>query len=50
MEGFLNLVAQVEAGEEIHPLFFGYRLERAAIELIRDRGAVMVTTRSKYFP
>ncbi|AXY67731.1 hypothetical protein D3A95_05065 [Thermosynechococcus sichuanensis E542] len=50
VERFLNLVAQVEASEEIRPLFFGYRLERAAKELIRDRGAVMVSTRGKYFP
>ncbi|QLL29928.1 hypothetical protein D3A95_05050 [Thermosynechococcus sichuanensis E542] len=50
VERFLNLVAQVEASEEIRPLFFGYRLERAAKDLIRDRGAVMVTTRGKYFP
>ncbi|WP_298976268.1 hypothetical protein [uncultured Thermosynechococcus sp.] len=50
VERFLNLVAQVTATEEIHPLFFGYRVERAAKELIRERGAVMVTTRGKYFP
>ncbi|WNC52713.1 MULTISPECIES: hypothetical protein [unclassified Thermosynechococcus] len=50
VERFLNLVAQVEAPEEIRPLFFGYRLERAAKALIRDRDAVMVTTRGKYFP
>ncbi|WNC65391.1 hypothetical protein [Thermosynechococcus sp. HY593] len=50
VERFLNLVAQVEATEEIRPLFFGYRVERAAKALIRDRGAVMVTTRGKYFP
>ncbi len=50
VERFLNLVAQVEASEEIRPLFFGYRVERAAKELIRQRGAVMVTTRGKYFP
>ncbi|WNC32491.1 MULTISPECIES: hypothetical protein [unclassified Thermosynechococcus] len=50
VERFLNLVAQVEAPEEIRPLFFGYRVERAAKALIRDRGAVMVTTRGKYFP
>ncbi|WP_460193936.1 hypothetical protein [Thermosynechococcus sp. FA-CM-4201] len=40
----------MEAPEEIRPLFFGYCLERAAKELIRDRDAVMVTTRGKYFP
>ncbi|WNC86700.1 hypothetical protein RHP47_12820 [Thermosynechococcus sp. QKsg1] len=50
VERFLNLVAQVEAPEEIRPLFFGYRVERAAKALIRDRDAVMVTTRGKYFP
>ena len=50
VERFLNPVAQVEAPEEIRPLFFGCRLERAAKDLIRDRGAVMVTTRGKYFP
>ncbi|URR34947.1 hypothetical protein NBE99_09890 [Thermosynechococcus sp. HN-54] len=50
VERFLNLVAQVEATEEIRPLFFGYRVERAAKALIRERGAVMVTTRGKYFP
>ncbi|WJI24067.1 hypothetical protein MZ909_12850 [Thermosynechococcus sp. B0] len=50
VERFLNLVAQVEAPEEIRPLFFGYRAERAAKALIRDRDAVMVTTRGKYFP
>ncbi|WNC22253.1 hypothetical protein RHG98_12820 [Thermosynechococcus sp. PP22] len=50
VERFLNLVAQVEAPEEIRPLFFGYRVERAAKALIRDRNAVMVTTRGKYFP
>ncbi|WP_298613984.1 hypothetical protein [uncultured Thermosynechococcus sp.] len=50
VERFLNLVAQVTATEEIRPLFFGYRVERAAKELIRERGAVMVTTRGKYFP
>ncbi len=50
VERFLNLVGQVEASEEIRPLFFGYRVERAAKALIRERGAVMVTTRGKYFP
>ncbi|WKT81196.1 hypothetical protein QYC27_13065 [Thermosynechococcus sp. PP45] len=50
VERFLNLVAQVAAPEEVHPLFFGYRVERAAKALIRDRDAVMVTTRGKYFP
>ncbi|WNC60343.1 hypothetical protein RHJ80_12875 [Thermosynechococcus sp. QS41] len=50
VERFLNLVAQVEAPEEVRPLFFGYRVERAAKALIRDRDAVMVTTRGKYFP
>ncbi|WKT81197.1 hypothetical protein QYC27_13070 [Thermosynechococcus sp. PP45] len=50
VERFLNLVAQVAAPEEVHPLFFGYRVERAAKALIRDRNAVMVTTRGKYFP
>ncbi|MDR7899205.1 MULTISPECIES: hypothetical protein [unclassified Thermosynechococcus] len=50
VERFLNLVAQVAAPEEIRPLFFGYRVERAAKALIRDRDAVMVTTRGKYFP
>ncbi|WJI29108.1 hypothetical protein M0646_12890 [Thermosynechococcus sp. B3] len=50
VERFLNLVAQVEAPEEIRPLFFGYRVERAAKALIRNRDAVMVTTRGKYFP
>ncbi|WKT81198.1 hypothetical protein QYC27_13075 [Thermosynechococcus sp. PP45] len=50
VERFLNLVAHVEAPEEVRPLFFGYRVERAAKALIRDRGAVMVTTRGKYFP
>ncbi|BAC09131.1 hypothetical protein [Thermosynechococcus vestitus] len=50
VERFLNLMAQVEATEEIRPLFFGYRLERAAKDLIRERGAVMITTRGKYFP
>ncbi|WNC60342.1 hypothetical protein RHJ80_12870 [Thermosynechococcus sp. QS41] len=50
VERFLNLVAQVEAPEEVRPLFFGYRVERAAKALIRDRNAVMVTTRGKYFP
>ncbi|MDR7899202.1 MULTISPECIES: hypothetical protein [unclassified Thermosynechococcus] len=50
VERFLNLVAQVEASEQVRPLFFGYRVERAAKALIRDRDAVMVTTRGKYFP
>ncbi|MDR5640289.1 MULTISPECIES: hypothetical protein [unclassified Thermosynechococcus] len=50
VERFLNLVAQVAAPEEVRPLFFGYRVERAAKALIRDRNAVMVTTRGKYFP
>ncbi|QSF49184.1 hypothetical protein [Thermosynechococcus sp. TA-1] len=50
VERFLNLVAQVEAPEQVRPLFFGYRVERAAKALIRDRNAVMVTTRGKYFP
>ncbi|MDR7994435.1 hypothetical protein [Thermosynechococcus sp. TG252] len=50
VERFLNLVAQVAAPEEVRPLFFGYRVERAAKALIRDRDAVMVTTRGKYFP
>ncbi|MDM7327613.1 MAG: hypothetical protein P3X23_010950 [Thermosynechococcus sp. Uc] len=50
VERFLNLVTQVEASEEIRPLFFGYRLERAAKDLIRERGAAMVSTRGKYFP
>ncbi|MFN4280640.1 hypothetical protein [Thermosynechococcus sp.] len=50
VERFLNLVAQVEAPEEVRPLFFGYRVERAAKALIQQRGAVMVTTRGKYFP
>ncbi|WP_297053345.1 hypothetical protein, partial [Thermosynechococcus sp. M55_K2018_012] len=49
-ERFLNLVAQVEATEEIRPLFFGYPVERAAKALIRERGAVIVTTEGKYFP
>ncbi|WNC60340.1 hypothetical protein RHJ80_12860 [Thermosynechococcus sp. QS41] len=50
VERFLNLVAQVEAPEQVRPLFFGYRVERAAKALIRDRNAVMVTTRGRYFP
>ncbi|HIK24944.1 MAG: hypothetical protein P3X23_010655 [Thermosynechococcus sp. Uc] len=46
----MSLVAQVEATEDIRPLFFGFCVEGAAKELIRERGAVMVTTRGKYFP
>ncbi|MEN9266877.1 MAG: hypothetical protein Q6K99_11660, partial [Thermostichales cyanobacterium BF4_bins_65] len=46
VERFLALVAQVE----VRPLFFGYRLDREARMLIQEAGAVMISTRGKYFP
>ena len=53
VEKFLALVAKLRAArpeEEIRPLFFGYRAERKARELIVKAGAAMVFTRGVMIP
>jgi hypothetical protein len=53
VEKFLALVAKLRAArpdEEIRPLFFGYRAQRKARELIVQAGAAMVFTRGVMIP
>lgn len=53
VEKFLRLVELVRAskpGEDIRAVFFGYRAERAARDLIQAKGASMVFTRGVVFP
>ena len=53
VEKFLALVAKLREArpeEEIRPLFFGYRAERKARELIVKAGAAMVFTRGVMIP
>jgi hypothetical protein len=53
VEKFLALVAKLRAAwpdEEIRPLFFGYKAQRKARELIVKAGAAMVFTRGVMIP
>lgn len=53
VEKFLALVAKLRAArpdEDIRPLFFGYRAQRKARELIVEAGAAMVFTRGVMIP